>query len=160
MNSNRIHEIEDDELRRKVFAKCVYEDGSEKEIEVPSASLKEMMKRRIDGEAIDKFQTYNKKKVVVDDIELTVPFNVSPWIYFGKRISAFEFYYKYNLSFPIFDYDEALGREITPDDLVKSSYIMLLSKNVVKNPEPGAVTVEEIRKMLVNTENNDKPKNL
>ncbi len=49
MNSNRIHEIEDD-LRRKVFAKCVYEDASEKEIEVPSASLKEMIKRRIDGE--------------------------------------------------------------------------------------------------------------
>ena len=119
-----------------------------------------MMKRRIDGEAIDKFQIYNKKKVVVDDIELTVPFNVSPWIYFGKRISAFEFYYKYNLSFPIFDYDEALGRKITLDDLVKSSYIMLLSKNVVKNPEPGAVTVEEIRNMLVKTENNDKPKNL
>ena len=62
MNSNRTHEIEDDELRRKVFAKCVYEDGSEKEIEVPSAALKEMIKRRIDGEAIDKFQIYNKKK--------------------------------------------------------------------------------------------------
>ncbi len=64
------------------------------------------------------------------------------------------------MSFPIFDYDEALGREITPDDLAKSSYIMLLSKNVVKNPEPGAGAVEEIRNMLVKTENNDKPKNL
>lgn len=160
MNNNHIHELEDDGLKGKIFVKCFYEDGSQKEIEVPSSSLKEMIKRRINGEAIDKFQIYNKKMVIVDDIELTVPINVSPWIYFGKRISAFEYYQEKGLPYPIGEYDESLGRGMTADDFIKKSYILLLSKRVVKNPEPGSITVEELRNILIKNNNNDKPKNL
>lgn len=116
-----------------------------------------MIKRRINGEPIDKFQIYNKKKLIIDDIEVTVPMNENPWIYFGKRIPAYQYYQENGLKYPIGQYDNILGREITVEDLAKSSYIILLSKNVIKHPEPGAVTVEEIRNLLVKSRNNDKP---
>ena len=155
-----IHEVENDDFKNKVFVKCVYEDGTEKEIIVPNASLKEMIKRRISGEAINKFQIYNKKRMIIDDIELSVPFNVSPWIYFGKRISAYKYYQDKGLNYPIGEYDELLGRNMTANDLATRNYILLLNNEVVKNPEVGSVTVEEIRDMLVKNNNNDKPKSL
>lgn len=106
----------------------------------------------MEGKDFVKAKFFNKKHVLLDDIELTIPCNEGSYIYFGKRIIMFDYYRQRNLPFPIGQYDEKLEREITFDDLIGRSYIEFDDGSIETNVEPGSITFDEIQRMICGEE--------
>lgn len=143
----KYQEIEDEEYTKKVYAKLVYKYGKTEEVELKYGTINELINLQMRGKDFQKAKFYNKKHILIDDIELDIPCNEGCFIYFGRKITMYEYYRRKNMPFPIGQYSEVLGREFTFDDLIGKSYIEFRDGTIETNVETGAVTLDEIRKM-------------
>lgn len=155
----KYQEIEDEEYSKRVFAKLMYKNGRSEEVELKYGTINELIDLQMRGKNFQKARFYNKKHVLVDDIEFDIPCNEGCLIYFGRKMTMYEYYRRTNTPFPIGQYSETLGREFTFDDLIGKSYIEYSDGTIDTNVEVGAVTLDEIRKMTYD-DYSKKPKSL
>lgn len=146
----------EDSKKDKFYAKIIFEDNIQREIELKNGSINEILELQKDTEKVLRFQIYNKKRVIIDDIEMHLPYNTQPWVYFGERIPALQYYHDQNLLYPIGEFDTYLNRKITAADLMMQTYIKYTANGVVdKNVLSDSMTITELKQMLENNPDKD-----
>ncbi len=131
----------------KTYAKCYYSKTRSEEVEIADGSLQSVLMSCSYPNDIQKFQIYNKRHILIDDIDLWIPCNQGVFVYNGEKINALRYYSLHNEALPIGEFDPDLGREITFNDLCSQTYVVYKDGTVDKNPSAAMITISELIKL-------------
>ena len=137
-------ELEKDPYEKKLYARCVYKNGVVEDIEVTGKSILDIAKRKDENTGMISFQIHKKKTIVLDDIEIVQSCDFGTPTYFGKRVSAYEYYQKVTGRLPIGMIDEVTDKPITEEDLLGKDYVVFPDGSVIKHPTVGFKTFSEV----------------
>lgn len=143
-------ELENDEYANRLFVLCKYKNGIDEDMEITGKSILDIVQNKDLNGGMVSFQVHKKKVVLLDDIELTRPYDFGTPIYFGKRITAFEYYQKATGRVPVGMINEKTNKVITEEDLLGKNYVLFPDGSVEKNPNVGFKTYAEVLEYFKN----------
>lgn len=148
MGENRykpvVRGLEEDPYANRLYAKCVYKNGVVEDFDLTDKSILDIAKKKDENKGIISFQLHKKKTVILDDIEVSQSYDFGVITYFGERVSAYDYYQRTIEMLPIDMIDEAIDKTLTLQDLLRKYYIVFADGEVIKNPEVGFTTFNEV----------------
>ncbi len=152
--------LEDDPYKDKLFARCIYKNGMLEEVDVTGKSIFEILGRKDKNEGMISFQIHKKRTLVRDDVEIGKSYDEKQKVYFGRRESAYEYYQKTTGRVPVGMINERTGKPITEDDLLKKYYVVFPDGFVIKDPDSGFKTFNEVLLMLKEQKDHQQEKDM
>ncbi len=152
---------EEDPYANKLYARCVYKNDVVEDIDVTGKSILDIAKRKDENNGMISFQIHKKKVVkrkngmigfqinktkttLPDDIEISQSYDFGMTTYFGEKVSAYDYYQRTIGRLPIDMIDEVTDKLLTPQDLLRKYYVVFADGRVIKNPDIGFKTFNEV----------------